>query len=141
MACAGATTLRIELERLTGPAPKFDLTANRVLELAKSVYSVYQEQGAAEQRRLLDTVLSNCTFDRGTLAPAWIKPFDLFVEGNRTGDWRGGRGSDPGWDAQRSSVASRRGSAPNSACAWTRWRETACSITGRVRFQLPLPSR
>ena len=88
MACAGATTLRIELERLTGPAPKFDLTANRFLELSKSAYSVYQEQDAAEQRRVLDTVLSNCTFDRGSLCPTYTKPFDIFVEANESGNWR-----------------------------------------------------
>jgi hypothetical protein len=35
---------------------------------------------------LLKTLLSNCTFDRGTLCPTYRKPFDLFAEGS-TGDW------------------------------------------------------
>jgi hypothetical protein len=26
-------------------------------------------------------LLSNCTFDRGSLTPAYVKPFDLFVAG------------------------------------------------------------
>ena len=38
----------------------------------------------AEQRRLLETLLSNCTFDRGTLCPTYSKPFDLFARGNET---------------------------------------------------------
>jgi site-specific DNA recombinase len=92
---AQATTLRIELEKLTEPAPRFDVTADRILELAKTAHLLYREQSASQQRKLLDTVLSNCTFDRGTLSPTWIKPFDLIVEGNRTGDWRGGRDSNP----------------------------------------------
>jgi hypothetical protein len=46
-------------------------------------------QNSAEQRRLLETVLSNCTFDRGTICPTYSTPLDLFVRGNETGDWRG----------------------------------------------------
>jgi hypothetical protein len=33
-------------------------------------------------------VLSNCSFDRGTLCPTYSSPFDLLVRGNETGDWR-----------------------------------------------------
>ncbi len=43
---------------------------------------LYQTQSPAEQRRLLDTILSNCTFDRGTLCPTYSKPFDLLAQGN-----------------------------------------------------------
>ena len=38
-------------------------------------------------RRLVKTLLSNCTFDRGSLIPTYIRPFDLFVKGTETGDW------------------------------------------------------
>jgi hypothetical protein len=31
------------------------------------------------------TLLSNCTFDRGRLTPAYVKPFDLFVAGAKMG--------------------------------------------------------
>ena len=44
---------------------------------------LYKSQNPAEQRRLLETVLSNCTFDRGTLCPTYAKPFDLFVGGTK----------------------------------------------------------
>jgi hypothetical protein len=40
-----------------------------VLELAKNAHSPYVQQDFAERRGLLDAVLSNCTFDRGTLYP------------------------------------------------------------------------
>jgi hypothetical protein len=45
---------------------------------------LYKSQNPAEQRRLLETVLSNCTFDRGTLCPTYTSPLDLLVKGNET---------------------------------------------------------
>jgi hypothetical protein len=63
-------------------------TAAEILELAKKAESLYKMQNPAEQRRLLETVLSNCTFDRGTLSPTYSSPFDLLVKGNQTGNWR-----------------------------------------------------
>jgi hypothetical protein len=38
--------------------------------------------------RVLETVLSNCTFDRGSVCPTYTSPFDLFAKGNKTGNWR-----------------------------------------------------
>src|SRR5207247_3662734 len=67
----------------------------RILELAKNAENLCETQVPAEQRRLLETVLSNCTFDRGTLCPTYSKPFDLLVRGNETGEWLGGRDSNP----------------------------------------------
>ena len=50
-------------------------------------------QDRTEQRRLLEIVLSNCTFDRGSLSPTYNSPFDLLVRGNQSGNWR------RGWDS------------------------------------------
>jgi hypothetical protein len=33
------------------------------------------------------TVVSNSTFDRGSLSGTDIKPFDVFANGGKTGDW------------------------------------------------------
>jgi site-specific DNA recombinase len=77
-----------ERSRLELPRPLATTTAERILELAKEAEFLYKSQEPAEQRRLLGTVLSNCTFDRGTLCPTYSKPFDLLVRGNETGDWR-----------------------------------------------------
>ena len=55
----------------------------------------YAKQNLTEQARLLKTLLSNCTFDRGSLSPTYNKPFDLLVGGNERGDWLGGRDSNP----------------------------------------------
>jgi site-specific DNA recombinase len=76
-----------ERARLEQPQPLATVTAQKILELAKQAEILYKSQDPAEQRRLLETVLSNCLFDRGTLSPTYSKPFDLLVRGNKTGDW------------------------------------------------------
>ena len=77
-----------ERARLEQPRPLAMTTAQKILELAKQAEFLYKSQIPTEQRRLLDTVLSNCTFDHGSLCPTYSKPFDLLVRGNETGDWR-----------------------------------------------------
>jgi hypothetical protein len=36
---------------------------------------------------LIKTPVSNSTFDRGSLSPTYVKPFDVFAKGSETGDW------------------------------------------------------
>ena len=88
-------TIDAELSRLSRPTPTYVATAEKILELAKTAHSRYLEQPYAERRRLLDSVLSNCTFDRGTLCPTYVKPFDLLSQGRETGNWRRERDSNP----------------------------------------------
>jgi hypothetical protein len=40
-------------------------------------------------RTVVDSVLSNCTFDRGSICPTYSSPFDLLARGNETGNWPG----------------------------------------------------
>jgi len=82
-----------ERARFEMPQPDSMVTAERIPELAKQAENFYESQDPAEQRRLLETVLSNCTFDSGSLCPTYSKPFDLLVRGNETGEWR------RGWDS------------------------------------------
>ena len=70
-------------------------TGSKILELAKNAHNLFIRQDPREQARLLKTLVSNCTFDRGSLSVAYVKPFDLLVEGNETGDWLGRRDSNP----------------------------------------------
>ncbi|MGH7554588.1 MAG: recombinase family protein [Longimicrobiales bacterium] len=88
-------TIDTELSRLSGSTPAYTAAAEKILELAKTAHSRYLEQDSAERRLLLDSLLSNCTFDRGTLCPTYVKPFDLLSQGRKTGNWRGGRDSNP----------------------------------------------
>src|SRR5262245_43729910 len=92
---AHLTAIESELTRPGAAVPEYAATGERILELAKTAHILYESQDAAEQRRLLETVLSNYTFDRGSLCPTCPKPFDLPVQGQKTGNWRGGRDSCP----------------------------------------------
>jgi hypothetical protein len=85
-------TERARLDRTHAPAL---VTAEKILEVAKWAGIVSKSQNPAEQRRLLEIVLSNCTFDAGTLCPTYTSPFDLLVKGNDTGNWRRGWDSNP----------------------------------------------
>ena len=55
-------------------------TGVKILELANNAYNMYLTQSRYEQRKLLNIILSNCTFYRGTLYPIYKKPFDIFAK-------------------------------------------------------------
>jgi hypothetical protein len=59
----------------------------QILELAQTAYSSYLAKNPHEQARLVKTLVSNSTFDRGSLSPSYIKPFDVFASEGKTGDW------------------------------------------------------
>ena len=53
----------------------------KILELAQSAYSQYLTKEPKEKRRLLNSLLSNCTIDGLTLCPTYKKPFNFIHEG------------------------------------------------------------
>jgi hypothetical protein len=55
-----------------------------ILELAHKAYSLYVTQAPHGQRRLLDCVLSNCTFSEGRITPTYRNPFDSLAVTNAT---------------------------------------------------------
>ena len=71
----------------------YGATGSKILELAKSAHNLFIRQDSHEQARLLKTLVSNCTFDRGSLSVTYVKPFDLLADGNESGNWLGGRDS------------------------------------------------
>jgi hypothetical protein len=75
-----------ERTRLQLPRAPSTATAEKIIELAKQAEFLYRSQDPTEQRRLLETVLSNCTFDSGTLYPTYSKPFDLSVANSQLRD-------------------------------------------------------
>ncbi len=44
---------------------------------------------------MLNALLSNCTYKRGTLIPTYNKPFDFLVNGDKKEEWLGDRDSNP----------------------------------------------
>jgi hypothetical protein len=60
-----------EVSALHRPTTSFVTTGERILELVKRAGILYKTQDLSEQRRLLESVLSNCTFDRGSVCPTY----------------------------------------------------------------------
>jgi hypothetical protein len=82
---AELTTVNGELSRLAAPSAAYAVTGVKILELARKAYFLYCQQNFEERRKLLEMVLSNCTFDRGTLCATYTSPFNLFAQGHETG--------------------------------------------------------
>ena len=59
-------SLDAQLARLNQPSAPPAVSGQKILELAKRPV-LYRTQNPAEQRRLLETVFSNCRLDRGSL--------------------------------------------------------------------------
>ena len=103
---AELASVRRETARHERASRDYAATGSKILELAKNAHDLFIRQDPREQARLLKTLVSNSTFDRGTLSVAYVKPFDLLVEGNETENWLGGRDSNP--DNHVQSVVSYR---------------------------------
>ena len=93
----------------------------RLLELARRAPELFEKQEPSEKRRLLNFVLSNCTWKEGNLSVIYRQPFDLLAlangnhregedhsapSGSHFGNWLGGRDSNP--DKQIQSLLSYR---------------------------------
>lgn len=52
----------------------------RVLELAKDAQRLFNKQDPSEKRRLLSSVVSNCSWIRGELTVNLRQPFDLLAD-------------------------------------------------------------
>ena len=52
----------------------------QILELARNAQRLFERQDAREKRRLLNFVLSNCTWDDGKIVATFRQPFDLLAE-------------------------------------------------------------
>ena len=52
----------------------------QILELARNAQRLFERQQPREKRRLLDFLLSNCTWEDGEVVATFRQPFDLLVE-------------------------------------------------------------
>jgi site-specific DNA recombinase len=58
----------------------------RVLELARNAQALFERQSAREKRRLLNFVLSNCSWQDGEVVPTFRQPFDLLAKTTASAD-------------------------------------------------------
>lgn len=54
----------------------------RLLELAQRAHSLFQKQEPREKRRLLNFLLSNCSWKGGELTAVFRQPFDMLINAN-----------------------------------------------------------
>ena len=52
----------------------------RLVELSRRAKQLFLKQDASSRRKLLDLVLSNCTWHNGELTVAFREPFDIIVD-------------------------------------------------------------
>ena len=52
----------------------------RIFELARNAQALFERQSAREKRRLLNFVLSNCSWEDGEVVATFRQPFDLLAE-------------------------------------------------------------
>lgn len=52
----------------------------RILELARNAQALFERQPAREKRRLLNFMLSNCSWEDGQVVATFRQPFDLLAE-------------------------------------------------------------
>ena len=69
-----------DIQRLQNTDRTYIEDGIRILELAKNARNLFDRQGAAEKRKLLDFVVSNSTWRDGKLASTYRQPFDLIAE-------------------------------------------------------------
>jgi hypothetical protein len=69
-----------EIERHQEAEQSYMEDGLRILELARDAQALFERQPAREKRRLLNFVLSNCSWEDGKVVPAFHQPFDLLAE-------------------------------------------------------------
>ena len=68
----------------------------RILELARNARALFERQPAREKRRLLNFVLSNCSWKDGEVLATFRQPFDLLAETTTiAARSKGGQSGDP----------------------------------------------
>ena len=79
----GATSRSAASAKSTGtrkPTSPIWTRASQILELARNAQQLFERQEPREKRRLLNFVLSNCTWEDGEVVATFRQPFDLLAE-------------------------------------------------------------
>lgn len=69
-----------EIERHQGADQSYMEEGVQLLELAQNAQKLFEQQEPREKRRLLNFVLSNCTWEDGEVVAHFRQPFDLLAE-------------------------------------------------------------
>ncbi len=69
-----------EFERLKSADKSYLEEGVQLLELARNAQRLFEQQEPRQKRRLLNFVLSNCSWDVGEVVATFRQPFDLLAE-------------------------------------------------------------
>jgi len=73
------SAIRRDIERHQTATESFMEAGVRIIELSQKLHSMFLRQPAHEKRRLLDFVVSNCSWKDGRLTPTFRQPFDMLA--------------------------------------------------------------
>jgi DNA invertase Pin-like site-specific DNA recombinase len=73
------SAIRWDIERHQTATESFMDAGVRIIELSQKLHSMFLKQPAHEKRRLLDFVVSNCSWKDGRLTPTFRQPFDMLA--------------------------------------------------------------
>lgn len=65
------------------------LDVQRILELANKAHFLYVTQKPAEQAKMLQMILLNCSIDAVSVTPTYRKPFDMIFQRAKNEEWSG----------------------------------------------------
>ena len=102
--------LRTDLSRRETASNRHMIAGSQIIELAPDANSTVPAAGSDRTAETAEMLLSNCTLQAGTLCPTYRRPFDVLAGGNETGNWLGGRDSNPDNVVQRAVHAFARAS-------------------------------
>ena len=69
-----------EIERLQAADRSYMIEGVQLLELARNAQRLFAKQEPREKRRLLNFLLSNCTWEDGNVVATFRQPFDVLAE-------------------------------------------------------------
>ena len=71
---------RREIERHQNADKSYKDEGVALMDLARNAQRLFAKQGPREKRRLLNFVLSNCTWEDGEVVATFRQPFDMLAE-------------------------------------------------------------
>ena len=79
--------MQVAVERHLQASQVYFEAGGEVLRLAQRAHELWLMQPQTEKRKLLNVLLSNCTFDGSTVVPEYRKPFCWLAEGLERSSW------------------------------------------------------
>jgi site-specific DNA recombinase len=81
--------IEVELNQLQQADKKFEMTLDVMLDLASKSYTLFESSRNTEKREILKLLFSNLTLNGENIDYTYTKPFNLFVNLEKSQQWSG----------------------------------------------------